>query len=144
MQSRGLTATAAAVARAPATGTIDDLAAHRHTLVVTFRRDGTPVATPVWGALAGGAVYVRAERDSGKVKRLRGDGRALLAPCSARGHALGPALEARGRVLAAGEEGVAEDALARRYGTVRALFEQTMDVMRVDMCYLELAAGTPR
>jgi len=137
MQSRGLGSTATAVAGAPATGTLDELAAQRHTLVVTFRGDGTPVATPVWGAVAGGSIYVRAERDSGKVKRLARDGRALLAPCTARGRQLGPPLQARGRVLEAGEERVAEDALARSYGTVRAVFERTMDVMRVDMCYLE-------
>jgi hypothetical protein len=41
-------------------------------------------------------------------------------------------------VLAPQEEHIAERALARRYGNVRALFERAMDVMRVDMCYLEL------
>jgi hypothetical protein len=44
----------------------------------------------------------------------------------------------RGRVLAAHEEAIAERALANRYGFVRALFEHTMDLMRVEMCYLEL------
>jgi hypothetical protein len=45
---------------------------------------------------------------------------------------------ADGTLLAAQEEHIAERVLARRYGTVRALFERAMDVMRVDMCYLEL------
>jgi hypothetical protein len=41
-------------------------------------------------------------------------------------------------VLEPGEEAVAEHALAGRYGTGRALFEGAMDMMAVDMCYLEL------
>jgi PPOX class probable F420-dependent enzyme len=106
--------------------------------VITFRRDGAPVATPVWAAVADGRVYVRAERSSGKVKRLRRDQHALLAPCTTRGRHRGPPMRALGRVLAPQEEHSAERALARRHGTVRALFERAMDVMRVDMCYLEL------
>jgi PPOX class probable F420-dependent enzyme len=139
LQAQLLRTTAHEVSRTPAEGTLDDLARHSHTLVVTFRRDGAPVATPVWAAVAGGRVYVRAERSSGKVKRLRRDPRALLAPCTTQGRPLGPPLPALGRVLAPQEEQIAERALARQYGIVRALFERTMDVMRVDMCYLELS-----
>jgi len=42
-------------------------------------------------------------------------------------------------VLAAEEEPFAERALASRYGRGPALFEWAMDLMRVDMCYLEIA-----
>ena len=44
-------------------------------------------------------------------------------------------------MLAPAEETVAEQALAARYGLGRALFERTMDLLRVDMCYLEIAPG---
>jgi len=47
MQARMLGSVAEATAHAPALGTLDELARHRHALVVSFRRDGTPVATPV-------------------------------------------------------------------------------------------------
>jgi dimethylaniline monooxygenase (N-oxide forming) len=137
-QSRLLRPVAQGVARETVSGTLEDLARHRTTLVVTFRRDGTPVATPVWAAIADGSAYVRAERGSGKVRRLRHDSRVLLAPCTTRGRQLGPPLAASGRVLAAGEEQIAEQALAERYGLTRAAFERTMDAMHVDMCYLEL------
>lgn len=125
-------------ARMPATGTLEQLARKRHALVTTFRKDGTPVATPVWAAVADGRIYVRVERGSGKVKRLARDDRALLAPCTARGRSLGAPLSARGRVLEPGEEPGAEHALGGRYGMGRALFEGTMDLLAVDMCYLEL------
>jgi hypothetical protein len=47
-------------------------------------------------------------------------------------------MRALGRVLTPQQEHIAERVLARRYGTVRAVFERAMDLMRVDMCYLEL------
>jgi len=138
LQARLLRRAAREQARMPATGTLAQLARKRHALVTTFRRDGTPVATPVWAALAGGRIYVRAERGSGKVKRVARDARALVAPCTARGRCLGAQLPVRARVLEPGEEHLAEQALAARYGLGRALFEGTMDMMAVDMCYLEL------
>jgi uncharacterized protein len=110
----------------------------RHALLVSFRRDGSPVPTPVWAAPAGGRLYVRTARSSPKVARLRRDPHALIAPCTARGKPLGPPFEARARVLGPEEEPLAERALSGFYGRGRALFEWWVDVLRVDMCYLEL------
>jgi hypothetical protein len=56
-----------------------------------------------------------------------------------RGTPLGPPLPAHGRVLAPAEERAAERAIARRHGLHRALFELAVDLLRVDMCYLELS-----
>jgi uncharacterized protein len=122
-------------------GSLDEIRSHKRALLITYRRDGTPVPTPAWAAQAGGLVYVRTERSSGKVKRLRRDPRMLLAPCTARGEPLGPPLQASARVLEAAEESIAERALSARYGLGRELFERAMDLMRVDMCYLELTPG---
>lgn len=125
----------------PRTGTIEEVARFKRTLLVTYKRDGTPVPTPAWAALGDGVLYVRTERASGKVKRLRRDARMLIAPCTVRGEPLGAPLEASARVLAAEEEPIAERTLAVRYGLGRRIFERTMDITRVDMCYLEI---TPR
>jgi hypothetical protein len=54
--------------------TIDDVAGERFVSLTTFRRDGTPVATPVWIARDGDALVVTTPADSGKVKRLRSTG----------------------------------------------------------------------
>lgn len=123
------------------TGSIEGIRAHKRALVVTYRKDGTPVPTPVWAAEDGGRLYVRSERTCGKVKRLRKDSRVLIAPCTVRGKPLGAPFEARGRLLGPDEETRAERALVRRYGLGRALFEWTMDRLRVDMGYLEITPG---
>jgi len=126
---------------APRVGSLEEIRRSKRTLLLTFRRDGTAVPTPVWAAPAGAVLYVRSERSSGKVKRLRRDARLLLAPCTVRGRPLGAPIEASARVLPREQEALAERALAMRYGRGRELFERAMDLMRVDMCYLELRPG---
>jgi hypothetical protein len=50
-------------------------------------------------------------------------------------------LEATASVVAPEREHLAEQALARRYGLGRALFEWTFDRLRIDMGYLEIVPG---
>src|SRR5271167_2804469 len=107
---------ARALADAARTGSVAEVARAKRTLLVTYRRDATPVPTPVWAAEAGGVLYVRTERAAGKLKRLRNDPRMLIAPCTVRGKPLGAPLEASGRMLPADEEPRAERSLASRYG----------------------------
>jgi PPOX class probable F420-dependent enzyme len=141
LAARGEPRGARQISRVPRSGSLRSLGSRKRTLLVSYRRDGTPVPTPVWAAPAGGALYVRSERGSGKVKRLRADARVLIAPCTARGRPLGAPLEASAAVLGPEEELLAERILADRYGLGRALFERAMDLMRVDMCYLKLTPG---
>jgi hypothetical protein len=129
------------ISDAPRVGFVAEVCAHKRTLLVTYRRNGTPVPTPVWAAEADGLLYVRSERTAGKIKRLRRDARVLVAPCTVRGKPLGSPFEATARMLPSQDETVAEQALVRRYGLGRALFEWTIDRMRVDMCYLEITPG---
>lgn len=129
------------IAEVPRTGAVEELCAHKRTLLATFRRSGVAVATPVWAAEADGRFYVRSERTAGKLKRLRNDSRVLVAPCTVRGKPLGAPLEATASVVSPEREHVAEQALVSRYGLGRALFEWTFDRMRIDMCYLEIVPG---
>jgi PPOX class probable F420-dependent enzyme len=129
------------VLSAPRSGSLVEIRDCKRSLLVTFRRDGTPVPTPVWAAEAGGRLYVRTDRTAGKVKRLRNDPRLLVAPCTVRGRPLGAPLEATARMLSAEDEPLAERTLATRYGLGRAIFEWAMDLLRVDMGYLEITPG---
>jgi hypothetical protein len=129
------------IVHAPPAGSLEAIARCKRALLVSYRRGGTAVPTPVWAAAAGGVLYVRTERSSGKVKRLRRDPRLLVAPCTVRGRPLGPPLQASAEVLGGEDEHVAERALARRYGLGREAFERAMDIMRIDMCYLRVTPG---
>ncbi|MGM0386875.1 MAG: PPOX class F420-dependent oxidoreductase [Actinomycetota bacterium] len=63
----------------------EELAREHYVRLTTFRRDGTPVPTPVWLARDGDAIVVITGAGTGKVKRLRHTTRVLVAPCDARG-----------------------------------------------------------
>ncbi|MFE9206083.1 MULTISPECIES: PPOX class F420-dependent oxidoreductase [unclassified Micromonospora] len=71
---------------------LDRLAAEKYVLLTTFRKDGRGVATPVWAVRDGDALAVWTASDSGKVKRIRRDGRVTVAPCDVRGRPHGEAL----------------------------------------------------
>ena len=54
----------------------------------TFRKSGEGVKTPVWVAAENGRLYVWTVDNSGKVKRIRNNGRVRLAVSDSRGNAL--------------------------------------------------------
>jgi PPOX class probable F420-dependent enzyme len=62
-----------------------ELDRERYVSLVTFRKTGAEVATPVWWALSGERFYVFTEAASGKMKRLRNSPRVKLAGCNVRG-----------------------------------------------------------
>ena len=92
-------------------------------LLTTFRRDGTPVPTPVWvmpadpdwPGTAGDRLWVWVNPAAGKVKRLRRDGACEVAPCTVRGRPLGRAVPAVGRVLPVSSAPRVLAALLRKY-----------------------------
>lgn len=107
------------------TASFDHLQSATYINLTTFRKNGTPVPTPVWFVLdEDGQLYVWTEAESGKVKRLRANGRAQIAPSDSRGNPQGPFVAARGRILA--DETAAREVLARfrrKYGLLFRAFE---------------------
>src|SRR4030088_2871880 len=67
----------------------------------TFRRDGGSVATALWFVVGGGKLFVLTAPDSGKVKRIRNNGRVVVAPCDSGGRIAegAPSAEGTARIL---------------------------------------------
>ncbi|MBX5470312.1 MAG: PPOX class F420-dependent oxidoreductase [Thermoleophilaceae bacterium] len=101
------------------TPTEEELAAalsRRKTMVLTtFRKDGTPVATPVSVAVDGGRIFFRTYAQTWKFKRLRRNPLVEVTPSTFRGKPRGPTLAGRARLLDGGDEKAARRALARRH-----------------------------
>jgi PPOX class probable F420-dependent enzyme len=57
------------------------LRGHKYCLLVTYKRSGEAVPTPVWFGLGDGKLYVRSEAAVAKVKRIRNDPHVRIAPC---------------------------------------------------------------
>jgi PPOX class probable F420-dependent enzyme len=118
--------------------TARELADEKYVSFVSFRRNGTPVATPVWIAPYGSdELCFTTSGDAAKVKRLRADDRVTIQPCDMRGR-LRPGtspVEGRARVVTGHDFRPVEAAVARKYGiqyrlvvwsgTVRELFRRT-------------------
>ena len=96
--------------------TLDALAGEPFVSLTTFRRDGTPVPTPVWIARDGDALVVYTLEDSGKVKRLRRDPRVELRPCDRRGRVPDGAEPVSGVAEVVARSAHHVDALRRKYG----------------------------
>jgi PPOX class probable F420-dependent enzyme len=77
--------------------------------LTTFKRDGTPVSTPVNLAVEDDRAYFRTYEETWKFKRLARNQQVEVAPSTIRGAPTGPSMPARARLL----EG-AEDAHAAR------------------------------
>lgn len=61
----------------------------KYLTIETFRRNGKGVRTPVWFVQEGEILYVQTGANSGKVKRIRNNGRVNIAPCKMDGTLIG-------------------------------------------------------
>jgi PPOX class probable F420-dependent enzyme len=87
--------------------------------ITTFKRDGTPVSTPVWVAGDDGRLLVHSAADTWKVKRIRRDGHVRVAPCGATGKVRGEAFHGEATILA--DTSLVEALEARKYGLIYRL-----------------------
>jgi len=67
------------------TDTVHALAAEKFVSLMTYKKDGAAVATPMWIGHDGDHLFVWTPVDSWKAKRVRNDPRVALAPCSRSG-----------------------------------------------------------
>jgi hypothetical protein len=108
---------------------------HQFLRLTTFRRNGEGVPTPVWFAAVDGGLGVFTSAGSGKVKRLRREGRVLIAPCSFRGHPKGGEQEAVARLVTGQDAERIQAALAAKYGWLFRMIARR----RPDHAFLEIA-----
>ena len=95
------------------------LADEKYLSFTTFRRNGTPVASPVWAvALAGGTIGFWTSSGSGKAKRLAHTSKVIVQPSDARGK-VKPAstpTEATARLVTGAELDAIRKAVVAKYG----------------------------
>jgi PPOX class probable F420-dependent enzyme len=95
---------------------ISEFDKYRYLNLVTFRKTGAEVSTPVWFAALGDKLYVYTQGSSGKVKRLRNSSRARIAPCDYFGKVLGEWRDTSARFVSD------PDLIARAYVALRAKY----------------------
>jgi len=87
----------------------------------TFRKNGTPVDTPVWFAQDGEVFYVYSLANAGKVKRIRNNPRVKVIPCDMRGNTKGEWVDANARIVDEPEAERAHKLLNKKYGLAKRI-----------------------
>jgi len=95
----------------------DEIARSKYVNLITYRKDGTAVATPVWQATSDGLMYIVSDADAWKVKRIRRDSRVRVTVCDIRGRVAegAPSAEGTARVLDDDGTRTARAVVARKY-----------------------------
>lgn len=97
------------------------LATAKYLSLTTYRKDGTPVATPVWLVRDGQTLRVITQADSGKAKRIRNSPRVALAPCDARGNLKGDSVTGTATLQDPAETARTGQMIEKRYGLLGKL-----------------------
>ncbi|MXM68880.1 PPOX class F420-dependent oxidoreductase [Streptomyces sp. HUCO-GS316] len=93
----------------------------KYLLVTSFRKNGTPVATPVWVVRDDDTLGVWTVADSWKVKRIRARPDVLVGPCDLRGNPTGDQVPATAEIGDAATVARYRRLIARKYGIVGRL-----------------------
>jgi PPOX class probable F420-dependent enzyme len=91
-------------------------------LLTTYRRDGTPVGTPVSIAVDGDHAYLRSFEKAWKTRRIANNPDVVVTPSTMRGRATGPGLPATMHRVQGAQERAARRALARKYPVLHGVF----------------------
>jgi PPOX class probable F420-dependent enzyme len=95
---------------------VSRIARGKYVSLTTFRRNGQAVVTPVGCVVENGVLYALTPPDTGKVKRIRANGRAVIAPCSMHGTipSGAPSVEGAARLLDEAETARVQGLMVRR------------------------------
>lgn len=122
--------------------TISDLTNRRYISLTTFKRDGTPVSTPVWVVSDDSErLLVWSAAKTWKVRRIRRNPRVLVAPANFRGKERGERLEATARLI---EHPRIDDLLRRKYGWQKRALDWLNRRSRTEWATIELTGPAPR
>jgi PPOX class probable F420-dependent enzyme len=129
------------LAAEPPTADFGPLEGYRYCLLVTFRRSGEPVPTPVLFGRQDDKLYLRTDATTAKVARVRNNPQILFGPCSPRGKPLGPLARGTARVMSHNEHDAGYAALKDNYTPIERLGERMIDLLPIEMAYIEIAAA---
>ena len=82
----------------------------------TYKKDGTPIRTPVWFMIDNDIVYVVTREKTGKVKRLRNNQDVRIVPCSFKGEPKNDWVNGRAQKITGADAEKAMKLRKKKYG----------------------------
>ncbi|HKV26278.1 MAG TPA: PPOX class F420-dependent oxidoreductase [Candidatus Acidoferrum sp.] len=104
---------------------------HKYLNLESFKKSGEGVKTPVWFAAdpaseidgSNAKLYIYTIGNTGKVKRIRNNGRIKIAPCTIKGELLGEWMDASAEIINGDEAGKAMKLLNKKYFPLKQLLD---------------------
>lgn len=118
------------------TGSIADLTG-KYCVLVSYKKDGTPVPSPLWFGVGNGKLYAECTAGDWKTKRIGRNPEVRVAPCDTRGKPTGPPFVGSARVVDASEAETANRIIQSNYGLMRRVHTQLI-AKRVATAYIEV------
>jgi hypothetical protein len=120
----------------------------RQILLVTFKRSGEAMPSPINHGVADGKIYVRTDASTGKVKRINNNPRVVVVPSSLRGKPKGQAVAGMARILPESEHAHAYKVIAANWSLPMKLLERSLDkgsaAFSIPTAYIEIAPAQER
>jgi uncharacterized protein len=131
---------AAEVATLAPTGRIEDFDGRNYCVLVTYRKDGTAVPSPLWFGIDDGHLYFHT--GGFKVKRIGRNPDVRVAPSTFRGRPVGAPLAGTARVLPEPQSAAAERCLQDKYGLTRRMYYKVFGQNDLGV-YVEVTPAKP-
>lgn len=114
---------------------------HQYMSLTTYRKDGSPKATPVWFYDENDKLFVLTQATSYKVKRIRNNTDVVVAPCDARGKILSDEIATGyATLIEAGTERAdyMNKMLAKKYGFFYWIFNLFYKFRKNQIIFIEI------
>jgi len=87
----------------------------------TYKKDGTPIRTPVWFVIGNDLIYVITRESTGKVKRLKHNQDVRIVPCSFKGQSKNEWVSGKAEKITGEEADKAIKLRKKKYGMLARL-----------------------
>ncbi len=115
---------------------------YRQIVLVTFKRSGEPMPSPINHGVADGKLYVRTDASTGKVKRIRNNPNVIVVASNLRGKPSGPVVAGVARILPEAEHAHADAVIAANWSAPMKMFERSLDygsqTMSMPIAFIEI------
>jgi uncharacterized protein len=119
--------------------TLEQFKGQQYLNLETFRKNGDCMQTPVWFVQDGEVLYISTMANSGKVKRIRNNGRVNVAACKMNGKVSGSWTPAEACEITDPEIITkANRLLEKKYGLMKKIFDKQRASKGVQDTFLEI------
>ena len=82
----------------------------------TYKKDGTPIRTPVWFVIDNDLIYIITRDSTGKVKRLKNNQNVRIVPCSFKGESKNGWIKGKAEKIAGEDADKVIELRKKKYG----------------------------